>query len=123
MKTVISALSGRIQAYLNCITLKNLEWKEKHLDAIMDFEKLLPSGSGFDAGTKIVLSECKPDRVVLSTQFHHMNDGGYYDGWTEHRIIVTPSFTGTNIKVTGINRNDIKDYIAEIFSEILEREQ
>jgi hypothetical protein len=45
-----------------------------------------------------------------------MNDTGYYDGWTEHTVTVTPSFSGINIRVSGRNRNDIKDYIHETFS-------
>jgi hypothetical protein len=52
-----------------------------------------------------------------------MNDSGYYDGWTEHVVTVTPSFIGGfNIRVSGRNRNDIKGYIAESFHHILKME-
>lgn len=44
-----------------------------------------------------------------------MNDAGMYDGWTEHVITILPSFSGITISVSGSNRNDIKDYLAETF--------
>ena len=44
-----------------------------------------------------------------------MDEHGGYDGWTEHKIIVTPSLVyGFELRVTGKDRNDIKDYIAEV---------
>lgn len=79
----------------------------------------LPSGSGFDSGSTFEIDSSSPDRLVFNTSFHHMNDVGYYDGWTGHNVIVTPSFDGFNIRVTGKNRNDIKDYIGEVFHDIL----
>lgn len=54
-------------------------------------------------------------RIVFRVDFHHMNADGYYDGWTKHTIVVTPAFIGFNIRVTGTNRNDIKDYLADLF--------
>ena len=58
----------------------------------------MPSGSGFDAGTKLDLDLSHAERLVFTTSYHHMNDGGYYDGWTEHTVTVTPGFNGSNIK-------------------------
>ena len=80
---------------------------------------LLPSGSGIDYGTKIIIDECKVDRLVLSAAYHHMNENGYYDGWTEHNIIVTPSFDGIDIRVTGRDRNGIKEYLADLYHHAL----
>lgn len=49
-----------------------------------------------------------------------MNDAGYYDGWTEHTITVTPAFIGGfELSISGRNRNDIKDYISEVFNQAL----
>ena len=49
-----------------------------------------------------------------------MNEGGFYDGWTTHDIIVTPSLVTTiDVRVTGRNKNDIKDYLAEMFDDVL----
>jgi hypothetical protein len=79
----------------------------------------LPSGSGFDSGTSIDVEKTTEEKLVFSTAFHHMNDLGYYVGWTEHRVTVRPSFYGFDIKVSGRNRNDIKDHIAECFDYVL----
>jgi hypothetical protein len=52
-----------------------------------------------------------------------MNDGGFYDGWTDHSVIVTPSLVeGFNLRVTGRNRKDIKEYIAEQFCMALDQD-
>ena len=48
-----------------------------------------------------------------------MSETGFYDGWTEHKVIVTPSFAGIDLRITGRNRNDIKDHIHDCFSSIL----
>lgn len=76
---------------------------------------LLPSGAGIDNGTKIDRDKSTEDKLVLSCGYHHMNDVGMYDGWTEHVITILPSFSGITISVSGRNRNDIKDYLAETF--------
>src|ERR1700690_131740 len=93
------------------------EWADKHEDRILEMvREHMPSGSGFDSGTKIDLDASHADKLVFTTGYHHMNDGGFYDGWTQHTITITPSLSGKfNMRVSGRNRNDIKDYIAESF--------
>lgn len=110
MKTInLSKLANLIQAYHS--TTINKEWKDKHEDSINEMCELLPHGSGIDGKCEIQLENCKKDKIVFFVEFHHMNENGYYDGWTEHNIILTPSFMfGYEMKVTGINRNYIKDY-------------
>lgn len=80
-----------------------------------EFDDLLPSGSGFDNGSHLDVHNSKRDKIIITTSFHHMDENGYYCGWTDHKIIVTPDFDGINIKVTGNNRNQIKEYIADTF--------
>jgi hypothetical protein len=76
----------------------------------------MPHGSGFDNGTSLDVDASSDTKIVFTTAFHHMNEGGFYDGWTQHSIIVTPNLAiEFNLKVTGRNRNGIKDYIAECF--------
>lgn len=79
----------------------------------------LPRGSGFDSGSEFDIEASKHNRLVFNTSFHHMNECGMYDGWTEHQVILTPTFDSFNIRVTGRGRNGIKDYIAESFHEVL----
>lgn len=115
-------LASLINARQNCIDRNNIEWRDTHEDSIIKLvERIMPSGAGFDNGTKIDFDRSTDSRLEFTTAFHHMNDGGYYDGWTEHRVIITPSFIGGyDIRVTGRNRNDIKDYIAETFCHCLD---
>lgn len=75
----------------------------------------MPSGSGFDKGTEFDFDKSTDDKLIFITSFHHMNSNGYYCGWSDHTVIVTPCFGGINVKVTGKNYRDIKDYIAETF--------
>jgi len=114
-RTLVSILASAIQAQSNCRTSGNPYadiWQDR-LDYIEN--NLLPSGSGIDNGTHIVTDECKPDKLVFSCGFHHMNENGFYDGWTEHKISVRPAFDGIDISVSGRNRNDIKDYLGDVF--------
>lgn len=120
---LVTQIASLVDARRTCIERKNTEWIEKHTDSLKAIEAKLPSGSGWDSGTKIDLVKSTPERLVFFGSFHHMNDGGFYDGWTDHEIIVTPSLQfGFNVKVTGRDRNDIKEYLAGLFLEALGQE-
>jgi hypothetical protein len=88
-------------------------WDDTLTDLIKD---CLPSGSGFDAGTTFNEELSTDHKLVFDTQFHHMDDGGYTK-WTSHRVTIRSSFiSGFEIKVSGPNYRDIKDYIADTFN-------
>jgi hypothetical protein len=110
-RKVFAALAGAIQARANCLQSGNTSWYDEHgrrADKIA--ADYLPSGSGIDCGTKIVWEKSTADRLVFQADYHHMTDGGMYDGWTEHTVIVTASLAfGIDIRVTGRNRNGIKE--------------
>lgn len=119
MKTELYAtLASLIQARLNCIKSNNQEWLGKHTARILEIVKAhMPSGSGVDSGTKIDLDASTGEKLVFTFSYHHMNDNGMYDGWTEHKAIVTPSLAhGFSLNITGRNRNQIKEYLHEVFS-------
>jgi len=120
---VYEALANLLVAIKNCEKSGNDEWLVRHrenLDKIV--KNYLPSGGGFDAGVTLD-DESNENRLVLNANFHHMNDAGYYDGWTDHKVIVTPNLASRfDLRVTGRNRNDIKDYISETFSFWLDKE-
>lgn len=107
-----------IAGCLSAMTRCNAEWQGRHADTIETICKdYLPGGSGFDAGTKLDMDASKPDKLVFLTSFHHMDEAGGYDGWTEHRVTVRPSLIHDFVlTISGRDRNDIKDYIAECFS-------
>lgn len=114
-----SRVANKLVAYDNCLKSNNNEWLSKHESDLNELvENYLPSGSGFDNGTKFNWDESNRNKLVFDTAFHHMNEGGYYDGWTEHKVIITPDLMfGFNIKITGRNRNDIKEYIGQCFDD------
>lgn len=120
MKTyqkIASALDSRIRSEQN----NNTEWYEKHTDIIENILKnYFPHGSGFDMGTKLVYEKSTPNKLVFQADFHHMDEHGYYDGWSEHEVIVTPSLAfGFDVKVTGRNKRNIKEYISDTFHHAL----
>lgn len=98
-------------------------FKESEIEDILTalVKEHMPSGSGFDNGTTLIDAASSGAKLVFATAFHHMNEHGMYDGWTTHTVIVTPAFDGFDLRVTGRNRNDIKDYIADAFHAALSR--
>ena len=117
-------LAQSIDAYLRCQVTGNTEWRNKHYEDITYLTRnFMPSGSGIDNGTAIELSDCTPDKIAFSAGYHHMDENGYYNGWTEHTITVRPSLAfGIDIRISGPNRNDIKDYLAETYGYALKQE-
>ena len=112
---IYQELSVAIQARKNCQQSNNVEWFDRWTERIADLSELLPSGSGFDNGTKVDLDASHADKLVLHTAFHHMHESGMYDRWTDHTVIVTPSFRGINMRITGRDYRGIKDYMREEF--------
>ena len=115
-----TAIASAIGARARCSD----DWLARWDDRLDDIARnILPRGSGFDSGMKIDLEKSTAEKIVIHADFHHMNEGGYYDGWTEHTVTIRPSLQfGIDITVSGRNRNEIKDYIAETFHHVMTRE-
>jgi hypothetical protein len=107
-------------AYQNCIKSNNTDRQERHQETIEELVKEhMPSGSGFDNDTTFDF-DSKAERLIFNTSFHHMDECGYYDGWTDHQVVITPSLQyGFYLKVTGRDKRQIKEYIAEMFDDVL----
>lgn len=124
MTPLYRRLAQLAAARLNCIASGNTEWLDRHSelgDSLV--REHLPSGSGFDNGTRIAWKLCKLNKLVLRTSFHHMDNNGSYDGWTDHSVIITPDLAhGISVRVTGRDKRDIKEYIAEVFYSDLRKE-
>src|SRR5579863_8932306 len=100
--TLIREIAARVVARQNCINSGNTEWQHKHEEELQQLQEELPSGSGVDSGMQIDLDKSSQNKIVIHCGYHHMNDGGYYDGWTHHDIIVTPDLLfGFNLRITG----------------------
>lgn len=126
-KKLYQAIAGAVQARQNCKGKTEphlIDWLLKHSDRA---EKLcsdyMPSGAGVDSGTKIDWEKTTPEKLVFATSFHHIDENGYYDGWTHHAITVKASLVyGIVLTISGKDRNDVKDYLHEVFNEALREE-
>lgn len=109
-----------LRAIANCEASGNAVWLEKHRENLLTLcREHLPSGSGFDAGCKLQ-DGSTPNRLIFSADFHHMDDHGYYDGWTMHQVIVSPDLAfDFTLRITGKDRRDIKDYIHQTFNHVM----
>jgi hypothetical protein len=116
MNTInLTKLAGTIQAYQNCIKSGNKEWEETHLDVINEMCSNLPHGSGIDGKCEVMFPESTANKIQIFVEFHHLDENGYYDGWTEHRLYITPTFGYFNINISGRNKNGIKEYLSDLF--------
>lgn len=113
-------LASKVQAYHNCIASNNQEWKDKHEDAINSICEALPHGSGLDGKMQIELPESTSKKLVFFFEYHHMDENGFYSGWTEHNLIITPEFGNYSMRITGRDRNQTKDYLYDLFSNIFQ---
>lgn len=113
-------IARKLEAMESCTD----EWKDKHAHSIESMTLgYMPSGSGIDTGTKFSFENSKPNKLVFEFSYHHMNENGYYDGWTEHKLIVTPNlWSGFDMRITGPNRNDVKEYFYQVFEYALNLE-
>jgi len=121
---VYERLANLIQAYKTNVERNDTIWIERHGDMIQYMiDNYLPHGSGIDGTNSIDLERSHGEKIVIYTSYHHMDDMGGYSDWTEHVITITPSLVfEINIKVSGRDRNMIKDYLGETFSLALTEE-
>ena len=94
------------------------DYKAAALERLATLERdYLPSGSGFDCGSRII--EASEQKIIIKSSYHAMDDNGCYDRWYDFTITVTPSFwpIGFNVKIAGQfgKHQDIKDYILNKF--------
>ena len=126
-RTLAETIFDLSVAIENCERSGNHEWRATHRESLAACLAMLPSGSGIDSGTTLVgvitgrvaRRNGTRERIVFACEFHHMDTHGGYDGWTRHKITVRPSFTGLDIEISGNNRNDIKEYLHDVYYDSL----
>lgn len=114
---IYQEIASLVQARKNCKEAGNNYWSNVHGDCLKVLLSKLPSGSGIDNGVTLDEDDCTSNRLVFSFGFHHMNDG-----WTDHQLIVTPSFDGCDLRIAGRDRNNVKKYLYDIFDYALNQE-
>lgn len=104
-------------AYHRSVERGNQEWADKHEETLGKLaDDYLPHGPGFDAGTAIDLAKSSVKKVVLTTSYHHMDENGFYAGWTDHTVTVLPNLAFEfDLRISGRDRNGWKDYAYEVF--------
>ena len=104
MRKRYQIIASAVQARINCKERSNQEWFDRWTKTIEEETAELPSGSGIDSAPKFDFG------------YHHMNENGMYDGWTDHQLVITPSLQfGFHLRITGKDRNQVKDYLYETF--------
>jgi len=85
-------------------SLENAQ-RTNRLDDKHDLETLvkgfMPSGSGIDCGTKLDFEKSIPTKLVFTFDYHHMNEHGFYYGWSHHKLIVVPTFDDFALCIIG----------------------
>lgn len=112
------ALARAIGAHKRCKESGRTEWEAKHADRIAQLaRRFLPSGSGLDLTPAVDVERSTEERIVICrADYHHMSEHGYYDGWTAHEVTVRPSLAfGFRLSISGRDRNEIKDYLHDVF--------
>ena len=101
------------------------EFKTKKMIELDELSNFLPSGSGIDSGCAIDEEKSTKNKIVIHSSFHHMDENGFYCGWSEFTVTAIPDFMNNfNLKIVGNNAiypafSDIKDYLYELFRESL----
>jgi hypothetical protein len=119
-QALYKSIANKFQAMQSC----NATWLEIHEDNINSLvNNHMPHGSGIDMGTEFEFEESTPKKLVFSFSYHHMDENGYYDGWTQHKLIITPNlWADFDMRITGPNRNDCKEYFYQVFDYSLRQE-
>jgi hypothetical protein len=132
---------GRSLSLVNAIAEALFSYKNNNvhgeLSRIHQLESFLPRGSGIDSGTKIDLDKSQPDKIILTFDYHHMNEDGFYDGWScDWKAIITPTFLSyiglhVDLKTGRFNDNshrrryndsNFKDYLHETYYYCLDKQ-
>lgn len=122
-RKIYEVIANKLQAIQNCKQSNNVEWKDKHTEDLKNIIKSGPSGSGIDCGTKLDFEKSNSEKLVFDVAFHHMDEHGYYDGWTNHKITVRPSLLyGFTLTISGRDKNFIKEYLLDTYQTWLDEE-
>lgn len=110
-----------LEAIENCWKNDNKEWEANHLATLHELTKTyLPSGSGLDSCPRLVEDDSTPEKLLFTSDFHHMDKHGGCSGWSYHSVIVRPSLAhGITIRITGRNRDGIKEYLYDLWNAVL----
>lgn len=121
-RTLVQHIASSIDAYKLCCEKPDAypEWKARHLATAKAAVACLPSGSGIDQGPTLDIDASNAEKICLDLSYHHMDEHGGYDGWTDHTVTVRPSLIHTvKLTISGRDRNATKDYLYDAYQTAL----
>ena len=102
---------------------QEIENYEDEIDDIM--KNIFPHGSGIDNGCTFNYEKSVNNRLVINSAYHCMNENGYYDGWVDFIVVLTPDLEldyTLNIRGNFGKYNHVKDYLYQIFHNSFDQE-
>lgn len=127
------AIAQTAQALENCRKSGNTLWAQRHQEYLDQLAEALPRGAGIDSGTSIDEITSR-DHIRLNVPFHAMNQNGYYVGWLQFTLNITPAFDGIDVEILidaddldpeeydDLDVNGLMDYLAELYQDELTKE-
>ena len=88
------------------------------LDSLI--RQFLPHGSGID-GTNSIDDKSTPAKIIVNSEYHFMDDNGFYAGWFEFRITWIATFKGSDIRfqITSNGTDKKRPWLIELFEDYL----
>jgi hypothetical protein len=117
---VVEALASALSTMRSCEREEMADRAKERVGKIQ--QELLLSGSGNDAGSEVLVDLCSDRKIVIQSDFHHMDENGFYSGWTKGVFTITPSFHGIEVKFVVRGRPDIKYWDARLFIDYQEEQ-
>ena len=112
---LVTHIYRTLQALQECKRCDNTKWYANHNAKLDQIEAMyLPHGSGIDSGCKIDRTNTTKNQAVITFGWHRMDENGYYCGWYDFKIVVTPGFDSLHLRIVG-RLHDIKDYLYDLF--------
>ena len=118
-RLVYQELASSFIARENCIKVKNDTWYDRHEGKIeYIINNIFPHGSGLDGKTEIIYEKCNENKLVFSSEYHCMNENGYYDEWVRFLVKVTADLSfGYKLQIVGNfgKYSHVKDYLHDLY--------
>jgi hypothetical protein len=121
VKTVVQFIADHVRSYYNNANNPQAKPGSNRIiyDDLQELVKFwMPSGSGIDCGTQIVIGASNPTKLHFTFDYHHMNQHGFYCGWTSHGLIVCADFDDFTMQIIGQHRSK-KKHETQIFHDYL----
>jgi len=105
---------------------RNHEWEPRWDKRIKDLVDGMPHGSGIDGEWVFDRENSGNDELNFYCSYHHMDEYGGYDGWTDFKARVWPDLQfGFRLRIVGPfpkKYSDTRDYLHEVIDCYLNEE-